>query len=78
MKKKQEKTWPAHCVQLCDVCACMYVFSIRGRELQWVPVNTDLAVIWTAVYLTGYSDHMTGIREQFSPPYRGHIGLNNV
>jgi len=43
------------------VCVCML-----GREISWVFASTVLAVVWTAMYLIGYtySDYL----ELLSPP----------
>ena len=48
------------CVCMCvSVCACVRVCVLDG-EGSWVfPRSTVLAVGWTAVYLTGYSDYLT-------------------
>ena len=50
-----------------------------GIELS---ASTALVVVWTAMYLTGYSGYLTGysgyltgFRELHSPHYRCHTGL---
>ena len=52
------------CVCVC-VSACVYVcvfvrVYVLGRERSWVFPSTALVVVWTAMYLTGYSDYLTG------------------
>ena len=37
-----------------------------------------LVAVWTAVYLTGYSDCLTGFHDPLSPPYRCHTGLKTA
>ena len=54
---------------------CVCVCSTWGRELG---VRTSIAVVWTAAYLTSYSDYLTGFREPLSPPHRYHTGLKTV
>ena len=40
--------------------------------------GTALVVVWTAMYMTGYSDYLTIFREPHSPPYRRHTGLKEM
>ena len=58
-----------------SVCVCVCVLDKEGS---WVFASTALAVVWTAVYLTGYSDFLTNFHEPLSPPYRRHTSLKNV
>ena len=41
------------------VCVFVRVY-VLGRERSWVFASTSLVVVWTAMYLTGYSDYLTG------------------
>ena len=50
---------------------------VLDMEESWVFANTAL-VIWTAVFLTSYSDYLTGFYEPLSPPYKCDAGLKNV
>ena len=34
--------------------------------------STAVVVLWTTVYLTGYSGYLIGFREPLSPQYRCH------
>ena len=44
------------CVCVC-VCACVRAcVCVLDREGSWVVASTALVVVWTAMYLTGYSD----------------------
>ena len=56
------------------VFVCVYVL---GREWSWVFASTALVVVWTAIYLTSYSDYLTGFHEPLSTPYRCHTSLKN-
>ena len=40
--------------------------------------GTALVVVWTAMYMTGYTDYLTIFREPHSPPYRRHTGLKEM
>ena len=60
------------CVCVC-VRACVCVCVLDGEGSRMV-VSRTLAVAWTTVawttvYLTGYSDYLTGLWEPLSPPY---------
>ena len=50
------------CVHLCVcvcVCVCVRVcvcVCVLDREGSWLVARTALIVVWTAMYLTGYSD----------------------
>ena len=57
------------------VCVCVCVLDWEGSR---VVASTALVVVWTAVYLIGYTDCLTGFREPLSPPYRCHTGFNSV
>ena len=50
------------------VCAgvCVWVCSRQGKELG--VASTALEVVWTAVYLTGYSNYPTGLHESLLLP----------
>ena len=63
------------CVCVC-VCACWYVcvYALDG-EGSWMFASTALEVVWTATYLTGYSDCLTGFHEPLLPHYRCHTSL---
>ena len=56
-------------------CVCV---SVLGREGNWVFASKALVVVWTTMYLTGYSDWLTGFGGPLSPPYRCHTSLKNV
>ena len=56
------------------VCACMCVLDGEGSMMVAI-ASTVLVVIWMTVCLTGYSDHLTGLCEPLSPPYRCHTVL---
>ena len=59
------------CVRACmPVCVC-----VLGREGSWVFTSTALAVVWTAMSLTGYSDCLTNFHETFLPPCRCHTSF---
>ena len=68
------------CAQVClpaCVCACVCVLAhacvcVLDREGRWVFASRALVVVRTAVYLTSYSDHLTGFREPLSSPCRRH------
>ena len=62
------------CMRAC-VCVCS---SNVDEEGSWVFTSRALAVVWTAMYLTGYFDYLTGFHEPLSPPYSRHMGLKNV
>ena len=49
-----------------------------GWEGSWVFAATALAAVRPAMYLTGYSNYLTGFHESLSPPYKGHIALKKV
>ena len=53
--------WHA-CACAC-VCVCVCVRCVLGGEGSWVFASTALVVVWTAMYLTRYSDYLTGFRE---------------
>ena len=69
-------------------CACVRASCARARARVYVCVlggegsrvfaSTALVVVWTTVYLTGYSDYLISFREPLSPPYRCYIGLTNA
>ena len=69
------------CVSVC-VCVCVWhvcvCVCVLGREGSWVFASTALVVVWTAMYLTSYSDYLTGFHEPPSPPYRCHTSFKNV
>ena len=54
------------------MCVCVpdreesRVFANRGVD------SGSNVIVWMMVYLTGYSDYLTGFCEPLSPPYRGH------
>ena len=50
------------CGLLC-VCVCVCVLDWEGSR---VVASTALVVVWTAVYLIGYTDCLTGFREPLS------------
>ena len=52
------------CVRVC-VCVCVCV-CVLGVEGSWVFASTALLVVWTDMYLTGYSDYLIGFREPLS------------
>ena len=57
------------CVCVCvNVCVCVCVFGVKGS---CVFASTVLVAVWMAVYLTSYSDYLTGFREPLLPPYLG-------
>ena len=60
------------------VCCLHLCVPVLHSDGSWVFASTDVIVAWTVMYLTGYSDCLTGFHEQFSPPYRCHTGLKNV
>ena len=64
------------CVCVC-VCTSMHACAVDG-EGSMAFVSRALVAVWTAVYLTGYSDCLTGFRELLSPPYRCQTGMKNV
>ena len=73
-------TWDS--AGICGVCVCVFVLN---REGSCVFASRALVVVWTAVYLTAYSDCLTacsdcltGFREPLSPPYRCQIVLKEV
>ena len=55
------------CVCVC-VCVNVCVFGVKGS---CVFASTVLVEVWIAVYLTGYSDYLTGFREPLLPPCLG-------
>ena len=68
------------CVCMCAcvcvfVCACMHAL---GEEGSWMFACTALVVAWMVMYLTSYSDYLTGFNEPLLPPYKCHAGLKNV
>ena len=54
------------CVCVCGVCVCV---CVPDREGSWAFDTAVVVVVPTAVYLTGYSDCLTGFREPLSPLY---------
>ena len=62
------------CVCVC-VCVCACVLDREGSK---VFASRTPVVVYMAVYLTCYSDCLTGFQEPLLPPYRHHIGLKNV
>ena len=48
------------------MCVCVCVL---GGEWNWVFTSTALVVVWMAMYLTSYTDCLTGFHEPLSPPY---------
>ena len=61
-------------------CVGVHVRTRWGRELgvfEYCSSTVVVLVAWTAVYLTGYSDYLTGFHQPFLPPYtkRCHPGL---
>ena len=51
------------------VCACMCVYvCVLGGEWNRVFASTALVVVWMAMYLTSYSDYVTGFHTPPSPP----------
>ena len=71
--KMQHSERLTECV--CYVCVCAVD---REGSLLFASSAPLPAVVWTPMYLTGYSDYLTGGLEQSSPPYRCHTGLKNV
>ena len=65
------------CVRHVRARARVYV-CVLGGEGSRVFASTALVVVWTTVYLTGYSDYLISFREPLSPPYRCYIGLTNA
>ena len=49
------------------VCVCVYV-CVLGGEWNRVFASTALVVVWMAMYLTSYSDYVTGFHTPPSPP----------
>ena len=49
------------------MCVSVCVCSRQGKELG--VASTALEVVWTAVYLTGYSNYPTGLHESLLLPY---------
>ena len=61
---ERERESVCRCVCVCaQVCVC----SRQGKELG--VASTALEVVWTAVYLTGYSNYPTGLHESLLLPY---------
>ena len=61
-------------VTMLGVCVCVCVCSfVRPLDWEgsWVIASRALAAVWTAVYLTGYS-------EPLLPPCRCHTSLGKV
>ena len=50
---------------MCGVCVCVCACVLDG-EGSWVFTGTALVVIWTAVYLPGYSGCLTVPVNRFS------------
>ena len=50
---KTSAVW--ECVWHVCVCVC-----VLGGERSWVFASSALVVVWTAMYLTGYTDYLTG------------------
>ena len=53
------------------MCVCVFVCSRLGREVGVY----SLVVVQMTVYLTGYSNCLTGFREPLSLPYRCYTAL---
>ena len=53
------------CVRAC-VCVCVCV-CVLDREGSRMFASTAVVVVWTALYLTGYNNCLTGFRERVSP-----------
>ena len=49
------------------MCACMHV-CVLGGEWNRVFASTVPVVVWMAMYLTIYSDYVTGFHTPLSPP----------
>ena len=72
------------CVTLC-VCVCVHACVLvcvcvpDGKRRVFASNTSSIAltVVWTAVYLTGHSDYLTGFREPCLPPNRCHTNLKN-
>ena len=56
------------CVWMHHVCVCMCV-CVLGVARSWMFASTALVVEWTAMYMTDYSDYLTGFCEPLLPPY---------
>ena len=56
------------------VCVCVYV-CVLGGEWNRVFASTALVVVWMAMYLTSYSDYLTGFHEPLCLPYGCHTDL---
>ena len=54
-KKKKKLQWERVCERV-----CMCVLDKEGR---WMLASTALVVVWTAMYLTGCSNYLTGFHE---------------
>ena len=51
---------------------------VLERKGNRVFASRTLVVVWTAVYLTGYSDWLTGFWEPLLLPYSCHTCLKNA
>ena len=69
------------CVRACvrvRVCACKYAcFLARKRSMVFASIALVVLVleVWTAVYLTSYSDYLTSFLEPLLPPYSCRTSL---
>ena len=52
--------------------ACVRILGV-DLEGSWVLASTALVVIWTAMYLTRYSDYLTGFRESGAERQKNRI-----
>ena len=60
------------------VCVCACALDEEG-SLAFA--SKALVVVWTAmpyIYLTGYSDYLTGFCEPLLSPFRCHTAVKNV
>ena len=68
--------WWMHACMLVWVCVCASVcVHGLGREGSWVFASTALVVVWMAMYLTRYSEYLTGFHEPLCLPYGCHTDL---
>ena len=60
------------CVRAWRACVRACVLGGKGAGCL---LEEFLVVVLMAMYLTGYSDYLTGFHEPLLPPYRCHTGF---
>ena len=58
----RECVWHVFAHACVSVCACVWTCAcVLDREGSWAFASRALVVVWTAMYLTSYSDYLIGL-----------------